>query len=374
HEDLGSTTPLDRDYTLIGDYLESTALSIGGDRLAYVSKKNIFLYSFNDKSKTEFKNPFDKSFSNIDLDSDYLAYTFLEEDYSYPIYLYNFKTGDSTFVDDMTWKGEGGYLSFLYLGAIDVEDGFLVYPLGERYDFVKNKMVLSLWVYDIAKNEKTKLNGEWIGSVLPAIIEDNKVYYNDKTAVTNSDMGAMTIYDLNTKAYQTKSLPGFYLLLDVKDNSVIYSTVQSKVYRVYNLETDTYFDLYSKTVDGVSKELQSSTIFQTKSISKPNFVISFIPSLRHAKFGEGIIFYEDESTISSSSDILIYNYSANSIDQLTLRSEVIGFDSNKDNIVCFISEIDFKVKCHEYSPNNDYELPSQIDTFNSKVIGGYDFT
>jgi len=346
HEDLGgSVIDEQRVYEKITasrdssyPFITTQQISIDNNRLAYTSKDKVKIYYFNTHETTEIElfSP-GLDVIRLSLEGDILTYYASNPSLNIigdaSIYYYNLDTREHKVIES----------NIASVNNLFSSEGKVVYTKTINSES-------NIYVYNTITGEKNVITEDSIYQYYPAVSNNFVAYAID----SGNCFEKVVIYNMDTKESEDLLIENVGPILAFEDKKIIYNDCDInnydpnwKVISLYDLETNERTVLRNFEGNIGAKSL----IFSTPS----------------AAIGDGIFYF---SKSGFNGNIVAYDIKLNrfvEINPFTVSGDIAA----EGNRICFISN-DMNIYCHDYNPDNDYTLPN-LNLFNSKVIGGYDF-
>jgi len=357
HPDLGETILEERDFQQIAGPLNlwgsvesggvghnlDQIIAIDAGKLAFFSGNMIYIRSFA-TGMNMFYNAFSPNLRLMKLafKNNMLAYFAADENWDIHVYLYNLNTG---FHGPITENIMG-------VGSINISNGRVIYgaQLADSSD-------LSLFVYDITTGQTTTIASGSTAYVLP-VVSGNLIAYSVPGSVCSDKA---VIYNVETGESQDLTPPDIGPILDFRNDEILYVACNKtnfdpnwKTYYLYNINTGEYIMLSEEFGGGGEFTINNDIIWYISWISK-------------GAIANGIIYF---SKNINADRIMAYDRTLNRYVQINLVKKSGYFDA-EGNKICFVDSNRI-LYCHDYDPNDPYEMPETV--FNSKVVGGWDFS
>lgn len=360
HPDLGNTRIDERPFSKITNspfttYSESDqSISYNQKRVAYASGDDaVSIYSFQ-TGQTLRLNLGTTGLSyprvySLTLSGDTLFYMSTAFDGN-GLYMKNITNGRLTKISDM------GILDDHYVtaGRYGVSNGKLIYERQTGTKDIEGNTLFNIYSYNITSGTEVKLLDDSTCLRYPKVYGDNFIYTDGASKICYEKA---IVYNTVTNQKKEVSPVAIGPVNDFKGDLILYrSCCTANVYYLYNINT------------GESKKLSYSVpSFPSSFSAQGDWTVTFGYNLQKGLIGDGVVFFKKDD---SSNKVIAYDLETNRYAQINLKipSGVIDGEGKK---VCFTSNFDFQIYCHDYDKNYGYPLPTQM--YNQKVIGGYNF-
>jgi len=316
-------------------YKSDQQISLNNNRLVFYSGREVYLYSLlTNSTQILFESP--SRVIKLDLENEFLAY--FNEDGAY---VYNLNTKETKEINTYIENDAD-------VGTIHIRGDKVVYG-------IIHSNSPEIVIYDIPSEQKSILPmRSWSSDVSPKLSGDLIAY----SLSTGPCYDSIVLYNITSGTTFEISPSNVGPVLDFKGDKILYLECSKndfdyswKHYRVYDLSTGISTPFYTGFVsEGVETTSIGGTFgWINKGILTQNY----------------IYFSKDVNANRA----VIYDSLREKYFQLNVFLDS-GVLVAENDTLCFLDKT-FNLYCHEYNSSYDYSIPEV--SFNSKVIGGYDF-
>ncbi len=362
HPDLGGTQ--ERDFQKINNGLRkitvnaaySQNFALFGSRLAYASEDKVLIYNFNTK-QTDILNTMDNNYQPVRMvlnDHALVYYAVGLHDETPAIFLYDFITKEHYRILKTRW-----------IGTFDIENENVVFTVGAEGDeplAPRGQDNPEIYMYNITTKELKLIENNNLSSYsyFPQI-SNGKIAYlkEDFDFVNNKFVNDLMIYDILTQNKRVVRITKIETIKDF-DRSKIYYTTSDPQDRLYNFESRESVVLFNANVENLALD----ELIKGEGAGQEVYPYRFVTT-RVGYLGENTVFKDG----SYDKTIYVQQLNKNSYGLVNIKPNAEFFVANQ-NKVCYDSD-KFDIYCHDYNSGKiDYAFEK---LFNEKVIGGYDF-
>ncbi len=363
HQDLGGSLLNERQLDKItskpianyGNF--DSSFSYNNNKIAYASGKDVItIYDFKTNSSREInlntKNLVDPQLYTVYLNGNNLFYV----SYGYNavnLYFRNLSTGNTKVISKLGVIDEVSDQYVLHVASAISRNSFFngkLYYERQTGTLTKNNDVLyGYYSYDISQNKEKQILPGSTHIRYAKVSGNNLIYsvFNNSTFIYDKNI----LRNLTTGKEKEITYPGIGPVIDIKDNLVLTKSLGStNVYNLYNISVGTNKVLSYYTTGGAGTKDEGTAVFGY--------------DLTKGLIGDGVIFMQKSD---SKHQIVAYDLSTKKYSLINLKnfSAAIGGEGKR---ICFVSNFDYQIYCHNYSTANDYSIPSNL--YNLKVKGG----
>ena len=370
HPDLGNSTVIERNFEKINSNIKlgidpvlfdfDQLFSVDKNQAAFFADNKIMIYSFDTKSIERIVYLSENiTIKRLFLKDDKVALFAENGDSSgsISIYNYNLLTNNTIEIIHTDSDTSAGFLGI-----------FENYTIGSFVNESSDKG--TVFTYNSQNGELKIIDTPYIvfeGENYPYIpfpIEsEGKIIYTIYTgAPSEEEYYNISIYDIRTQQKRSMVLPELGALVDFKGDQVLYSNFNRTnfnplwdVFTLYNLSSGEKIKLsYNNGAVQGNSNLEA--------------YLGFSSWIQKGAIGKDVIFFSKDI---SANRIIAYDRKSGRYVQINNYKDSGDLELHGDKGICFLSN-DVNIYCHEY--NQSYAYPVPVAVFNSKVVGGYDFS
>lgn len=384
HPDLGATQLPEREFQkIIADSGYHLAMSSDRSKFAFekysdnYTETKIYVYSSSGQKLNEFVVPENEKYiAQLVVEGNYLAY-FANGEYgeNAGVSVYNLTTGEHKRVANKNVVGTMNiYQNILRYGTgtIDSSNGWSVkYPVFAAYDFLTG---------ELDHLSPTIAYPTDFYTIQSAFNQEGQVAFpvpNQRGDRCASKIEVLTYNKYSSGSFSFKedtyAAPEVGLVVDFKGDEILYTACNSanfdptvSFHYLFNIKTGstTKLSYVSSPTTQITETKYNGLLPQAEPIS-PQASTWNLDRYHTGIIGDSVVYFYRNL---SSNKIIIYSRAQQKYYRFNIYKPIGWNWVSGGDMVCYGN---LGVNCHTYDPNNQYTVPPE--TFNNKVIGGYNY-